>query len=84
MTELPYRDRRVHVTARFDSDEAVFVIRDEGSGFDPAKLPDPTDPENLIRPFGRGVMLMRTFMDEVSFNSRGNEITLIKRKRSLG
>ena len=82
--ELPYRERRVIVSATFTPDEAVFVIQDEGPGFDPGKLPDPTDPMNLIKPFGRGVMLMRTFMDDVRFNDRGNETTLVKRRRRDG
>jgi CheY-like chemotaxis protein len=84
MTQSPYRDRRVIVSASFTPDEAVFVIKDEGPGFDPGNLPDPTDPLNLIRPFGRGVMLIRTFMDDVRFNDRANEITLVKRKRKDG
>jgi anti-sigma regulatory factor (Ser/Thr protein kinase) len=75
----PYCCRRVHVTARFQPDQATFIVRDEGPGFDPADLPDPTDPENLCKPGGRGVMLMRTFMDEVTFNDKGNEITMVKR-----
>jgi CheY-like chemotaxis protein len=78
----PYCDRRVQVTARFTPHDATFVIRDDGPGFDPAMLPDPTDPENLTRPSGRGVMLIRTFMDEVHFNGAGNEITLVKRRSS--
>jgi CheY-like chemotaxis protein len=76
--QLPYSERRVHVTATFREEEAKFVIRDEGPGFDPTTLPDPTDPENLLKPSGRGVMLIRTFMDTVSFNGRGNEITMVK------
>ena len=48
--------------------------------FDPAALPDPTDPENLTRVSGRGVMLIRTFMDEVKFNEVGNEITMRKHR----
>lgn len=76
----PYRDRRVQVTSTLTPEEARFVIRDEGPGFDPSKLPDPTDPENLLKPSGRGVMLMRTFLDDVHFNDRGNEITLVKRR----
>jgi anti-sigma regulatory factor (Ser/Thr protein kinase) len=76
----PYRDRRVRVTARFTANDATFTISDEGPGFDPSQLPDPTDPEYLTRPCGRGVMLIRTFMDEVRFNQLGNEITLVKRK----
>src|SRR5207247_683559 len=72
----PYRDRQVSCTARFTPSEAVYIIRDEGSGFDPAALPDPTDPANLERASGRGLLLIRTFMDSVTFNERGNEITL--------
>jgi anti-sigma regulatory factor (Ser/Thr protein kinase) len=74
----PYRDRRVHVSARLSRREARFVIRDEGAGFDPGSLPDPRDPENLLKVSGRGVLIMRTFMDEVSFNDEGNQVTLVK------
>lgn len=77
--ERPYCDRRIHVRARFTSSEATYVIRDEGPGFDPASLPDPTDFANLELPSGRGLLLMRTFLDEVLFNAQGNEVTLIKR-----
>jgi CheY-like chemotaxis protein len=80
--ESPYRDRRVHVETRFTRDEATYIIRDEGPGFDSSNLPDPTDPENLLKPSGRGVMLMRTFMDDVIYSNRGNEVTLIKRRAS--
>jgi CheY-like chemotaxis protein len=77
---LPYRDRRVRVHARFSRSEAVCVVTDEGPGFDPTRLPDPTDPANLEKPGGRGLFLIRTFMDEVRFNTAGNEITIIKRR----
>ena len=56
-----------------------FYIEDEGAGFDPAALPDPTDPENLMKAHGRGLLLVRTFMDEVTHNDRGNAVTLVKR-----
>jgi len=75
----PYQDRRVHVLARESHREAVYVIRDEGPGFDPTGLPDPTDPSNLERVSGRGLLLIRTFMDEVHHNKAGNEITMVKR-----
>lgn len=75
----PYRDRRVYVTARFTRDELAFVIRDEGPGFDPNTLPDPTDPSNLGKVSGRGLLLIQTFMDRVKHNERGNEITMCKR-----
>ncbi|HEX2474968.1 MAG TPA: response regulator [Lacipirellulaceae bacterium] len=77
--ESPYRDRRVQVDTRFTRNDATYIIRDEGPGFDSSALPDPTDPENLLKPSGRGIMLMRTFMDDVRYNDRGNEVTLVKR-----
>ncbi|HEX6987492.1 MAG TPA: ATP-binding protein, partial [Planctomycetaceae bacterium] len=80
LKEPPYKGRRVEVVARLTRQEAVYVVRDEGPGFDPSSLPDPTDPESLMRPYGRGLMLIRTFMDEVTFNDRANEITMVKRK----
>jgi CheY-like chemotaxis protein/anti-sigma regulatory factor (Ser/Thr protein kinase) len=76
----PYGQRRVHIMARVTQDDAAFVIRDEGPGFDPAKIPDPTDPANLERIGGRGLLLIQTFMDEVMHNATGNQITLIKRR----
>ena len=77
----PYCHRRVDVLATFKGEEASFVIRDDGKGFNPATVPDPRDPKNLARLSGRGLMLIRTFMDDVRFNDRGNEITLVKRKK---
>jgi CheY-like chemotaxis protein len=77
----PFSGRRVRIEARVTRDEARFVVRDEGQGFDPSSLPDPTDPANLERLSGRGVLLMRTFMDDVIYNDRGNEVTMVKRRR---
>ncbi len=79
----PYKDRRIRVEATVSRDRAVFVIADEGPGFDPATLPDPTAPPNLEKVSGRGVMLMRTMMDEVRFNEEGNQVTLVKRREVL-
>ncbi|MEM9658443.1 MAG: ATP-binding protein, partial [Planctomycetota bacterium] len=78
--EPPYCDRRVYVEAFVSRSEARYVIRDEGHGFDPSLLPDPTDPENLLRSSGRGVLLMHAFMEDVTFNEKGNEVTLVKRR----
>jgi CheY-like chemotaxis protein len=78
--EEPYKSRRVFVRARLTSTEATYCVRDEGPGFDPATLPDPLDPENLVKPHGRGIMLIRTFMDDVTFAPDGNEITMVKRR----
>jgi serine/threonine-protein kinase RsbW len=58
----------------------VFVIADEGKGFDPESLPDPSSPENILRGTGRGIFLIRSLMDEVRFRQLhpGTELTLIK------
>jgi len=77
-----YRHRRLHVRAIFNPSEAVFIIGDEGPGYNPSGLPDPSDPTTFEYPCGRGLVLIRAFMDEVTFNSTGNEITLVKRRRS--
>jgi CheY-like chemotaxis protein len=76
----PYASRRVRVTARLTPARATFVIVDQGPGFDVTKIPDPTDPRFLEKPSGRGVLLMRTFMDEVRYNATGNRVTLVKRR----
>jgi serine/threonine-protein kinase RsbW len=55
-------------------------IEDEGEGFDPRAVPDPCAPENLDRSCGRGVFLMRHYMDRVRFNRRGNRVTMCKRR----
>lgn len=78
----PYKDRRIEVEARISLDEAVFVVRDEGRGFDPSSLPDPTSQVNLDKVSGRGLLLMRTFVDKLAFNEHGNEVTLVKRRRA--
>lgn len=74
----PYQERRLTVKAFLSNDRAEFSVADQGPGFDPSKLPDPTDPANLDRVGGRGLLLIRTFMDEVHFNAAGNRITLVK------
>lgn len=81
MSLPPFSQRRIHVTARYSLNSAEFCIRDEGPGFNRAALPDPTDPSNIERPCGRGLLLMQTFMDEVRYNAAGNEVTMIKRRR---
>jgi CheY-like chemotaxis protein len=83
-SEEPYRRRRVHVTAAESRVEARYVIRDEGSGFDPGLLSyDPTDAAHLELPSGRGLLLMRMFMHEVQYNAQGNEVTLVHRRSDV-
>lgn len=80
--EAPFKDRLAYVRARVTTDFAEISIRDEGPGFDPRAIPDPTDPANLGRPCGRGLWLIHAFMDEVKYNDQGNEITMIVRRRA--
>ena len=75
----PFAGRVLTVTVHVTPTSGRFTIRDQGPGFDPRKLPDPTDPENLEKVSGRGLLLMRTFMDEVTFNESGNQVTMVKR-----
>jgi len=79
-TQAPYQDRHVTLKATIAPEHVTFTVCDEGPGFDPSQIPDPTDPENLILAHGRGLMLIQTFMDEVKHNSTGNEITMTKRR----
>jgi serine/threonine-protein kinase RsbW len=72
------RDKKVHITYQVNSDRFDVVITDEGQGFDPNDVPDPTATENLERPCGRGLMLMRYYMTTVSFASRGNSVFMCK------
>src|SRR5262245_58846614 len=82
--ETPFRDRRIHFQVSVSPQEASFIIRDEGPGFNPAEVPDCTDPANLERESGRGLLLMRTFMDEVKYSPSGNQVTLVKRREAAG
>lgn len=73
-----YTSRTVTITARESVVRVQYQIRDEGPGFDPHAVPDPTAASNLLAVSGRGIMLMRTFMDEVVFNDVGNCVTMTK------
>lgn len=78
------RDPRkcVRIDARFTFDKVTICVTDEGGGFDPADLPDPTLPLNRVRPRGRGVFLIRKLMDQVEFNEQGNSITMVLHRGS--
>jgi CheY-like chemotaxis protein len=78
--QAPYCDRRVYLCVKEVPGEVVYVVRDDGPGFNPATLPDHRDPATLEKFSDRGLVLIRNFMDEVRHNDKGNEITLIKRR----
>jgi len=71
------------VTIAFDvgGRQADISVTDEGEGFCPADVPDPTADENLESPTGRGIMLMRAYMDRVTFSKRGNAVRMVRFNR---
>lgn len=73
--------KHVNLTFEQNGQELIVTITDQGKGFVPDEVPDPLAPENLLKQSGRGIFLMRAFMDEVRFRklNPGTEITLIKR-----
>jgi serine/threonine-protein kinase RsbW len=77
-------DPNKHITASFEtrSDSLVIRVTDQGPGLDPDSIPDPLAPENILRGSGRGIFLIRAFMDEVHFRQLhpGTELTLIKHR----
>lgn len=81
-TQAPYCDRKIFVFIKIVPDEARFIVRDEGPGFDVASLPQGQSADLLEWEGGRGLVLIRACMDEVRHNDRGNEITMVKRRLS--
>lgn len=74
--------KQVHVDLAVEDNHLVIRVEDEGLGFDPAHLGDPLAPENLLRPNGRGIFYMKSFMDEIQYGSGpggGTMVTLRKR-----
>jgi CheY-like chemotaxis protein/anti-sigma regulatory factor (Ser/Thr protein kinase) len=77
---LPYCDRRVRVQFETSPEQIQIEISDEGPGFNPEAVPDPRSPANLEKLSGRGLLLIRTFMDEVRFADKGSRIVMIKHR----
>lgn len=77
-----YCDRRIEVEVVITPRRGRFVIRDEGPGFQLDAIPEVGDPKTLEQKGGRGLVLMKNFMDEVTFNAKGNEVTMVKLKES--
>jgi serine/threonine-protein kinase RsbW len=76
--------KKVELSFENDGTSLIIRIADQGEGIDPDKLPDPLEPANILRGSGRGIFLIRSFMDEVQFRklAPGTELTLIKRLHS--
>lgn len=71
-------DKTIRVRVEVNTERVLVEIEDQGTGFDPKDVPDPTSEENLERPGGRGIMLMRAFMTSVEYNDAGNLVRLEK------
>lgn len=73
------RDPDKHITIRYQvsSERIVIEVIDEGQGFEPDEVPDPTQPEYIDRPHGRGIMLMRAYLDSVEYSKAGNAVRLV-------
>ena len=72
-------EKRVRVEVTIKHEEVSVIVTDQGMGFDPASVPDPTLPGNISKTGGRGIFLMKALMAEVKFNERGNSVTLVLR-----
>ncbi len=77
----PYQNRRVVIQYDISRNSVKYIIRDEGKGFEHSEIPDPIDPQNLFQLQGRGILRIALFMDEMFWNERGNEITMIRYKK---
>lgn len=71
-------NKQVTITLDVDPERVIVSVQDQGPGFVPEQLPDPTADENLSRPNGRGVMLMQAYMTQVGYNETGNKVILTK------
>jgi anti-sigma regulatory factor (Ser/Thr protein kinase) len=76
-----YNDRLVTVQMNSSREQISWRVQDEGPGFNVSRLPDPRSADRIGLQSGRGVLMMRSFMDDVAYNARGNEVTLVKRNR---
>jgi serine/threonine-protein kinase RsbW len=74
------QSKQVRIEYNVSPQQVVVSIEDEGTGFNPDSVPDPLAAENLERPCGRGVFLMRCYMTWVQFNERGNAVKMCKKK----
>jgi serine/threonine-protein kinase RsbW len=76
--------KRITVRYAVTNEKLVVIVADEGNGFAPERVPDPTTPDRLPLPNGRGIMLMRAYMDDVCYRHNGTEVYLMKRNVTEG
>lgn len=73
-------DKTITISYEITPQRVTVRVRDQGPGFDPEQIPDPTGPERISLPNGRGIMLMHAYLDQVAYNERGNEVELVKER----
>lgn len=74
--------KRITVRFRVTKEQTIILVRDEGEGFDPGSVPDPTSPDRISLPHGRGIMLMRAYLTSICFRDGGREVCLIKNRHA--
>jgi len=76
--------KKIDLSLELTGNALIICVADQGEGFDPDSLPDPLAPENILRGSGRGIFLIRTFMDELKFRrlESGTELTMVKYKKA--
>ncbi len=77
------RQKRVEIQYAFNHDGLSVRVTDQGSGFDLSQVPNPLDPENLLKPTGRGIFYMKAFMDEVDIRSAPGEGTTVRLRKKI-
>lgn len=75
--------KHVRITTIVSDDEANFTVEDEGDGFKESEIPPPGHPDNLYKPSGRGVLMIKSIMDDTHYNGRGNSVTMSIKRTSL-
>lgn len=76
-------NKRVSIELDVSNDQLMIKVSDEGDGFDPGELPDPLSKENLLRPNGRGILFMKSFMDEIDYSFVNNKGMVVTMRKSL-
>lgn len=75
-------DKQVTIRCDINTDRMRVEVQDEGEGFDPGEIPDPTDPAFLERPCGRGLLLMKSYLDHFEYADRGRLLILERNRNS--
>lgn len=76
-------DKTICVRWRVESDQTVICVADSGEGFDPESVPDPRENGNVAKPTGRGLLLIKSYMTDVQFNDKSNELWMMKKREDV-